>query len=126
MFPACIEDALTKVEGHFNDVSIAQVSGKPLVLVDASASLRKATIDFFTLLQHIPSTDLKSNSLKLRLNRLADGMAVQRENLIRQAALVEMALNTIVPATRSATYTQDAAPYGSLGKQTGTFKYLIC
>jgi hypothetical protein len=35
-----------------------------------------------------------------------------------------MALKTIVPATQESTYAQAAGPYGSVGRQSGAFKYL--
>ena len=124
MFPAHIEKALTEVEHHFNDVSAALVSGEPIALAAASSVLRQAAIDFSAFLQRQAPMDLKSQSLKLRLKRLADGMAAQRESLIRRTVLVERGLNAIVPATLAPTYAQVAGPYGSLGKQTGTFKFL--
>jgi len=123
MFPAHLEKALTEVELYFNDVSVALVS-EPLALATASATLRQAAIDFSALLQGLAPIDLKNQNLKLRLKRLADGMAVQRESLIRRTVLVERGLNAIVPSTQSATYAQVAGPYGSAGKQTGAFKYL--
>lgn len=124
MFPAHLEKALTEVELYFNDVSVALVSGEPLALATASATLRQAAIDFSALLQGLAPIDLKNQNLKLRLKRLADGMAVQRESLIRRTVLVERGLNAIVPSTQSATYAQVVGPYGSAGKQTGAFKYL--
>jgi hypothetical protein len=124
IFPAHIEDALIDVELCFNDVTAALVSGEPLALATASAALRQGALDFSSLLQRVTPIDLKNKSLKLRLKRLADGMVVQRESLIRRTVLVERALNAIVPATRTATYAQAAGPYGSAGKPTGAFKYL--
>jgi hypothetical protein len=124
MFPAHIEQALVEVELHFNDVSAALVSGEPQALAAASAALRQAAIDFSTLLQRLSPMDLKNESFKLRVKKIAHGMASQRESLIRRMALVDMALNTIVPATQRTTYAQAVGPYGSAGKQSGAFKYL--
>lgn len=124
MFPAHLEKALTEVELDFNDVAAALVSGEPLALATASAALRQSAMDLSALLQHQAPIDLKNKNLKLRLKRLADGMAAQRESLIRRTVLVERGLHAIVPATQSATYAQAAGPYGSAGKQTGVFKYL--
>ncbi|MBT9507702.1 hypothetical protein [Rhodoferax sp.] len=123
-FPAHIEKALTDVELCSTEVSSALVSGEPLALVSASAALRQAALDFSQLLQDITQVDLKSKNLKLRLKRIADIMAFQRESLIRRTVLVERALNAMVPATQSTTYAQVAGPYGSPGKQTGAFKLL--
>ena len=124
MFPAHIEKALTEVEHYFKDVSAALVSGEPIALAAASGALQQAAIDFSEFLQRQAPMDLKSQRLKLRLKRLADGMAAQRESLIRRTVLVERGLNAIVPATLAPTYAQVAGPYRSLGKQTGAFKFL--
>lgn len=124
MLPVQIEQALVEVELHFNDVSIALISGEPLALAAASTALRQASIDFSALLQRLSPQDLQEGDLKLRLKKIALGMASQRESLIRRSALVEMALNAIVPATQSATYARTAGPYGSAVRQSGAFKSL--
>lgn len=124
MVPAHIEDALAGVELVFNEVAAALESGEPAALVAASAAMRQAALDFAGLLQRLTPTDLNHQNLKARIKKLADGMVTQREGLIRRTVLVEMELNTVVPATRSATYAGASTPYGSAGKQTGAFKYL--
>lgn len=124
MFPTHIKNALTEVEFHLNDVSAALVSGEPLALATASTGLRQAAIDFSEMLQRLTPIDLKNRNLKSRLKILADGMAAQRESLIRRMVLVERSLNALIPATHNATYAQVSGPYGSPGKQTGAFKYL--
>lgn len=125
MLPAPIEKALVEVEQHFNEVSEAIVSGEPQALAAASMALRQASLDFSALLQRLSPKDLKDEDFQRRVKKIASGMASQRESLIRRTALVEMALNAIVPATQSATYgAQTTGPYGSAGKQSGAFKYL--
>lgn len=124
MFPAHIEEALAGVELVFNDVAAALESGEPVALVAASGAMRQAAIDFAGLLQSLTPVDLNNKNLKARVKKLADGMATQRESLIRHTVMVEMALNTVVPSTRNATYAGASTPYGSAGKQTGAFKYL--
>lgn len=124
MISAHLEEALAEVELHFSDVSAALVSGEPLALAAASAALRQAAMDFSALLQRLTPADLKSKNLTSRLKNIAAGMATQRESLLRRTVLVERALHAIVPATQTATYAQATGPYGSLGKQTGAFKFL--
>ena len=123
-FSAHIENALSGVELCSTEVSAALVSGDPLALLSASSALRQAALDFSQLLQDLTPADLKNRDLKTRLKKLADGMASQRENLLRRSVLVERALNAIMPATLNTTYTQAAGPYGSVGKQSGAFKLL--
>jgi len=125
MLPAHIEKALTGVEHCFNNVSAAIVSGEPVALTEASAMLKQAAVDCSGLVQNLPPIDRKNKDLKLRLQKIAIGMATQRESLIRRTALVGMALNAVVPATCDASYAKATGPYGSAGKQTGAFKYLV-
>jgi len=124
MLPAHLEKALTDVECHFNAVSAALVSGEPLAVTVASAALRQAAIDFSALVQRLTPSDVKHKDVKARLTQIANGMALQRESLLRRTALVEMALNTVMPTAPDATYAQTGGPYASLGRQTGAFKYL--
>ena len=124
MIPAHIEDSLVKVELIFSNVSAALVSGDPVALEVSSTALRQAAIEISALIQRLMPVERKNKELKSRLKKIADGMAAQRESLIRRTALVEMALNAIVPATQGTTYAQATGPYGSAGKQSGAFKYL--
>ena len=124
MLPAHIEKALAEVELCFDNVSAALVSGEPVALAAACASLRQASADCSKFVQQLTHIDRKNKKLKLRLKKIAQGMATQRESLIRRTALVEMALNAVVPATCDSTYAKAIGPYGSAGKQTGAFKYL--
>lgn len=124
MFPAHIEDALLNVELRLNAVSVALVSGEAVALETSSSALRQASIDFSTLVEGLSPKDLNDEHFKLRLKKIAGGIASQRESLIRRSVLVDMALNTVVPATQATTYAQVAGPYGSAGKQSGAFKYL--
>lgn len=124
MLPTPIANALVEAERCFHDVSVALASGEPVALETSSAALRQAAMDLSAWLPRLTAVERKSKDLNQRLKRLADGMAARRESLIRRTVLVDRALNAIVPATGHATYGQAAGPYGSLGKQTGAFKYL--
>lgn len=124
MVPARTEQGLSKVELHLQALSGALLSGEAQAMADASTALRQAAIDFSGLLQGLTPAERADPQLKQRLKKLADEMAARRETLIRRSVLVERALNAIVPATRGATYAPAPAPYASLGRQTGAFKYL--
>lgn len=119
-----VEQALAAVESHFQAVSAALVSGEPDALLSASSSLKQAALDCSRFMQSLTPVDLKNPALKARLKTIASGLAVRRESLIRRTVLVERALNAVVPATRNVTYAKATGPYGTAGKQTGSFKYL--
>lgn len=123
MLPLHIEKALTGVELCFTRVSEALVSGEPLALEAASAVMRQATLDLSALLQRLPPPDLKHPNLKLRLKRLSEGMATQRQSLLRRTVLVERGLNVIIPTARTAT--QAGTTYANLGKSGGSIKYAV-
>lgn len=65
----------------------------------------------------------QDRNFQQRLGKVAQGMAMQREALLRRTAVVERSLHSIVPASRSNTY-GGAAPYGHSVRQTGAFKLL--
>ena len=122
--PTHLEEALTRVELQFNDVSDALVSGEPVALEAASTALRQAAMNFSALMQGLTPADLQHKDLKSRLKTIVDGMAIRRESLIRRTAMVERALSAVVPASGNNTYAPGSGPYGSAGKQSGAFKYL--
>ena len=124
MFSTLLEDALLNVEQRLNAVSAVLMSGEAVALETSSAALRQAAIDFSVVIKGLSAKDLDDERFKFRLKKIASGIASQRESLIRRTVLVDMALNTVVPATQSTTYAQVAGPYGSAGKQSGAFKYL--
>ncbi len=119
-----IEKALSQVENHFDDVSIALVSGEPLALFSASEALRQAALGLSDLLQNLSPSELGSTKLKSRLRALSDGMLVRRESLIRRTVMVERALHSIVPSAQGTDYVGSSRLYASVGKQTGAFKVL--
>lgn len=124
MISAHVEKSLSDVELRFNEVAQALVSGEPIALEAASAVLRQAAIDFSVLLQALSPQERKDKDLTLRLKKIAESTAALKDGLFRRAALVEMALNAVVPATQKTTYAKAIGPYGSPGKQSGAFKYL--
>ncbi len=124
MLSTHLDQTLAEAERKFNAVSAALVSGEPLALASAGTELRQAALALSALVQGLTALERNNKNLTARLKRLADGLACQRESLIRRTVLVERALHAIVPASRSATYAQAGAPYASTGKPSGAFKLL--
>ena len=124
MLSSQFENSLAAAELKCNEVSAALVSGEPMALAAATDALRQAALGLPALINGLSDADLHNNALKLRLSKIAAGLAAQRESLIRRTVLVERALHTIVPAARSATYAQAGATYASPGRQSGEFKVL--
>lgn len=124
MLPATLEQTLCDAERKFGAVSAALVSGEPLALGRAGEQLRQVALDLSALVQALAAPERRNPKLSARLKGLVEGLAFQRESLIRRTVLVERALHVMVPATRSATYAPAAAPYASAGKRCGAFTYL--
>lgn len=122
MSSAPLEAALQNIEKQFGAVSAALVSGEPVALESASAALRQASIDMSTLVQRLTPADQKDSQLAARLKVLAEGLLERRAILLRRSALVERALNTILPTTQNGTYASAAGAYGNPAKSSGAFK----
>jgi hypothetical protein len=124
MLSPAIEKPLSQIEGQFKDISAAVDSGDPAVLEAAGLALRQAAVEFFNLLGGLSADVRSGKELKARLKMLANGLAIQRQGLIRRTVVVERALHAMVPATRESTYAQSCGPYAAAGRQTGAFKML--
>ena len=122
MLSAHLEAALQHVEKQFKDLSIALVSGDPVSLEPASAAMRQAGIDLSALIQKLTPAERKNRQLTVRLKALADGLGERRASLMRQTALVERKLNTILPEKQDTTYANSAGAYGNPAKSSGAFK----
>ncbi len=121
---AAIDKTLTDVELCISQVADSLVSGESVALESASGALRQAASALAEAMNGLAPIDQKDASLRARFKKIARAMATQRETLIRRTVMVDLALNTLVPGARSATYAQAAGPYGAPGKSSGAFKYL--
>lgn len=124
MVSARVEKSLAEVELCFSEVSAALVTGEPLALEVCSAAMRQAAIDISNVVQGLSPGERQDPDLKLRLLKISEGMATVKDGLFRRAALVDMALKTVVPTAQDSTYAKTSGPYGSPARQTGAFKYL--
>lgn len=114
MLPAAIEQALSLIEQQCAAVAAAVASGEPQALETASQALRQTAVDFAALLQQLGGGQEIAPELQARLKPLAAQLHSQRENLLRRAALVEQAVQTLLPSTRQPTY--------SPGGRAGAYK----
>ncbi len=119
-----IEEAFALTEQCFEELSQALVSGEPTTLAESSAKLQRAALQLSLLLGRLAVADPRAQVFKARLKKLASGLNVRRESLIRRTVLVDRALNALVPATVRTTYGASAKTYAAVGKQTGAFKFL--
>jgi len=85
--------------------------------------LRQAALDFGRFLESSRRVSL-TESTRLRIQKIAAGLAAQREGLLRLTAVVEQSLDSLVPATRKVTYAATSGLFGTHARQSGAFKLL--
>jgi hypothetical protein len=122
VIPADIEKALASIERLIGEASGALVQRDTEALALASSALRQGAVNFSQLVSKLGPATLKAPSFQLRLKRISSSLAMRRESLIRQSVVVERSLHTLVPASRTATYSKAIGPYGTPGKSSGAFK----
>jgi uncharacterized coiled-coil protein SlyX len=119
-----IEETFALAEQCFEELSQALLSGEPAALAESSTKLQRAALELSVLVNRMPPKDPLAQAFKARLKKLATGLNVRRESLIRRTVLVDRALNALVPATVKSTYGTSGKTYAAVGKQTGAFKFL--
>ena len=124
MTPVDLEKSLTSIESLIQQISETLVVGDPVALAMASTHLRQAAVELSNMLPRFDSLTLKNASVKSRLAQISINLASRRESMLRQSGLVERALNTLVPASQTATYSKTAGLYGAPGKSSGTFNFI--
>ena len=117
------ESLLARIEEQFHAVSLALLSGEARGVEQASAALRLASLDLGQFLESSRRVKL-AESTRLRIQKIAAGLAAQREGLLRLSAAVDQSLNSLVPATRKVTYAAASSPFGTHARQSGAFKLL--
>ncbi len=124
MSPAELEQLLSQIERQCQALAVAVSQGSPDEVCAPSAALQKLAVDtahFFAA--QAPQARTRQAD-RARLKRVAQSLALQREQLIRRSAVNERALHALVPATGEASYAQLAGPYGGAVRQSGAFKLL--
>ena len=114
---------LVMTERCADALSQALLSGEPDAIESATRDLHQASLVLSGVLQGRQGKAAQHPDFKKRLGKVMQGMAMQREALLRRSAVVERSLHSIVPATRASTY-GGVAPYGHNARQSGAFKLL--
>ncbi|MBK9235766.1 MAG: hypothetical protein IPO19_06795 [Rhodoferax sp.] len=122
--PDPLESALAQIELRFAAVSAKLIAGEPLALAEAASAMQQVAVEFSQVAPSLSLTASSAAALNARVRRVAAGMAIQRENLIRRQVVVQRALDAILPAAQGVAYPKTSSPYSSVGRQTGAFKVL--
>lgn len=117
------EATLALAERCVQAVTAALLHGQPEPVESASRDLQQASLLLSNVLQGIKLKSGRDQQLRQRLGHVVRGIALQREALMRRAAVVEMSLHSMIPASRTPTY-GGASSYGHGVRQSGAFKML--
>lgn len=104
-------------------VAQALLSGSPDQVETATRELQSTATDLSVALRGlVVGRTAHGRALQMRVRAVAQNIAIQREACLRRCAAVERSLNSIVPATRAATYAGAVSPYGRSGTSAGAFR----
>jgi hypothetical protein len=118
---------LDLVEQQFTQVAAFLASGDAPRLQSASQTLQTLSAELARLLQASPAirTPLAQQKiLRQRVHAMAQRMQFLRDNLSRQAAYTQQALQVVVPTPAKSTYSGGSSVYGSVARQAGVHKFV--
>lgn len=109
-----LEQALAAVETELDDLTAALLSSDPTALQTCSEKLRQVAVDFITALDSMQGRNLPL-SMQERVRHIHAALSVQRDSLVRLAAMTDRQVASILPQKApSATYAN-----GLVGQPTG-------
>lgn len=117
-----IPDLLALAEERSQRLSAALLAGAPDQTAVLSSDLHQVVQALNASLQTGAARASLDPRSRQRLRRLGQEMAQQREACLRRSAVVDRALQSLMPASQSATYGGGATPYGQQARRTGAFK----
>jgi uncharacterized protein YukE len=118
---------LDLVEQQFNQVAVFLAAGDAPQLETASQALQALSVALARLLQTgpaSPASPAQQKVVRQRVQAMAAGLQMLRDNLSRQAAFTQQALQVVVPTPAKSTYSGGSSVYGSVARQAGVHKFV--
>lgn len=109
------------LEAQLQDMRAALIGGDPVAIQSTSALLHRLAVELVRIAQEVGRDQMKSPAYLRKISLLASVMGTLRENLVRQSAYVERALEVLVPATRQKSTYASSGLYSSPIRQSGEF-----
>jgi hypothetical protein len=115
---------LDLVERQFNQVATFLAAGDAPHLQAAASMLQVLSVELAALLTAKGQSPLAHKALRHRVQSMAKGLQMLRDNLSRQASVNQQALGVVMPAPAKATYSGGSSVFGSVAQQAGVHRYL--
>jgi hypothetical protein len=115
---------LDLVEQQFNQVAAFLASADAPQLQTAAAQLQALCVELPRVLQRQSPALLKQPALRQRVLALGRGLQILRDNLARQAAFNQQALQVVMVVPAKSTYSGSGSVYGAVVRQAGVHRYL--
>lgn len=119
-----LDTQLDLLESHFQALAASLTDGRPDALASGGAVLQRLAVELAQMAKGLAPAELTAPRRLQRIKALAGGIANLRENLLRQMAYVDRALEIVVPATREKATYAGGGVYGQPVRQSGAFSVL--
>jgi hypothetical protein len=116
---------LDLVEQQFGQVAAFLAAGDATNMQTASSALQTLSVELSRLLQAPGTSPALRSAARQRIQEMALGLQIVRDNLSRQAAANQQALQVVVPTPARSTYSGGTSVYGSVARQGGVQRYLV-
>lgn len=124
MSNSTLDAQLDRLEQQLETLAGSLVGGEPDRVRSGSEQFQRFTIELVQTLDAAGRRHLAAPKTLNRIKAIGSGLANVRENLLRQSAYVDRALEVVVPATKhKATYSGNRT-YGGPARQSGAFTVL--
>lgn len=115
---------LDLVEQQFNQVAAFLASAQAPQLQEATARLHALSVELVRVLERQSPAQTRQAALRQRVQAMARGLQVLRDNLARLSACNQQALQVVMPTASNATYSGGGSVYGAVVRQAGVHRYL--
>jgi len=115
---------LDLVEQQFHQVAAFLAAGDAPQLQQAASALQALSQELQRALQTQGPAQRAQPGQRQRVQNLARGLQMLRDNLSRQAAINQQALKVVMPTAAAATYGGSTPVYGAVVRQSGAFRVL--
>jgi hypothetical protein len=119
-----VNSQIDLLEERLGVLAATVIDGRAEMLQAASAGLQLLAVDLLQMLDAKELEQLRAPQCSRRIRSLATGLALVRENLLRQAAYVDRALELVMPSSQQKSTYPGSRTYGAPVRQSGAFNVL--